>query len=357
MPFGEPAFHERTEQPTSKRREDARRKGQVARSQDLTAALLLLGSLGIHSLAGGQFMADALDAVRRGLSQASPVELTSDGALALFWGTTAAVVRLVWPFVVIPAAVAVAAQLLQTRFALSWEALTPQWSRLSPLRGIERLLSWEGLVQFLKSMLKLGAVAGVVFLTLRADWPLLVAAGPAGSHAVLTTVSRVVLDLWLGVGLAYLGLAGLDYGYRWWEHERSLRMTKDEVREETKQTEGNPLLRGRIRSLHRQRAMRRMMAEVRRADVVVRNPVHVAVALRYESARMKAPRVVGKGARLVAQRIVEIARKHGIPVLENPPLARALFRVVAVGQEVPRDLYRAVAEVLAYVYSLRGGRA
>jgi flagellar biosynthetic protein FlhB len=163
----------------------------------------------------------------------------------------------------------------------------------------------------------------------------------------------VIRDLWLMIGLAYLAIAGLDYAHKWWVHERDLRMTRQEVKDETREQEGNPLLKSRLRALHRQRAMRRMMSEVQRADVVVRNPVHYAVALKYEGGQMRAPRVVAKGARLMALRIVDVARNHRIPIVENPPLARSLYRMVAVGHEIPKELYRMVAEVLAHVYSLR----
>lgn len=357
MASADAGAEERTEQPTARRREEARREGRVAKSPDLTAALLLLGALGLHSLAGARFMADAQEALRHGLEAlAAARDLTVDGAIALGAGAIVTGLGLAWPFVAVPALVALAAQLLQTRFAFSLAALVPRWSRLDPLAGFRRLLGWHGAVELLRALLKLALVAAIAWAVLRRDWPLLLTLGGAGVESVVPALGRVVWSLWLAVGVAYLLFAGLDYGYQWWQHERRLRMTREEVREESRHTEGNPLLRGRIRSLHRQMARRRMMAEVKRADVVLRNPTHVAVALRYESGRMKAPKVVGKGARLLALRIIEVAARHGIPVVENPPLARALFRAVAVGQEIPQHLYRAVAEVLAYVYSLKGGR-
>lgn len=356
MPFDEPDGRERTEQPTGRRREEARRRGQVARSADLTAALLLLGALGVHSLGAGQFLAGSLEVFRRGLSPGPLSELTPDAAVELMVRSVATAVHLAWPLLVIPTVVAIGAHLAQTRLALSTEALAPQWSRIDPLAGFGRLVNGRSLVELLKSILKLAAVGSVAFLTLRADWPLLLTLGRGGGAATLVALGQVVWDLWLRIGLAFLLLGSLDYAYQWWQHEKRLRMTRDEVREETKQTEGDPLLRGRIRSLHRRMATRRMMTEVKRATVVLRNPTHLAVALRYAQSGMRAPKVVGKGERLVAQRIIEIARQHGIPVLENPPLARALFHLVAVGQEIPPALYRAVAEVLAYVYSLTGRR-
>lgn len=354
MAFDEPSSGERTEQPTAKRREDARRKGQVAKSADLTAAMFLLSALGASSLAGGRLVADALDAVRGGLGAASRPDLTPTAALAMFFATSATIARLAWPFVLIPAAVALGTQLVQTRMATSWEALAPQWRRVDPRHGLARLLGGTGLVEALKTVVKLAVLGGVAYVTLRAEWPLLLALRPGA--AMLVDIGKVVGDLWLRVGLAYLALAALDYGHKWWQQHKSLRMTREEVREENKELEGNPLLRSRIRALHRQQATRRMMAETKRADVVLRNPVHVAVALRYDGGQMRAPRVVAKGARLMARRIVDVAVRHGVPVIENPPLARSLFRLVAVGQEIPRELYRLVAEVLAHVYSLRDRR-
>jgi flagellar biosynthetic protein FlhB len=356
MASGESADHERTEQPTSKRREEARREGRVAKSVDLTLAVGLLGALGFHGLMAGSFLADALATVQHGLGVRLAGDFTIDGAMTLAAETGLAVARLAWPFVVLPAVVTLAVQLLQTRFVVAPKALRPQWNRLSPRQGLGRLFSWRGVVEWLKAVFKVAGVGLFAYLTVRADWPMLLTLGAGGAQTTVATLGRVVWDLWLAVGLSYLVLAGLDYAYQWWEHERSLRMTKKELREEVKHTEGNPLLRGRMRALHKQMSTRRMINEVKKADVVLRNPTHYAVALRYESARMQAPRVVAKGARLVAQRIIDVARKANVPVVENPPLTRALYRSVPVGRDIPRELYRAVAEVLAYVYALRGGR-
>ena len=353
MAFGESSGFERTEQPTPKRQEDARRKGQVARSTDLTTALLLLGALGVLSVAGGPFIVGAVAILQQALRATPHGDLGPDGGLALFSHPAVGLARQGWPFVVIPAVTAVAAQMLQTRAALSWEALGPNWSRLSPARGLARLWSGHGLVETLRTVVKVVLLGGIVYATFRADWSALLTLGQGGTEEAVGTIGRVARNLWLAVGLSYLVIAGLDYAYQLWHHQQSLRMTREEVREESKEVEGNPLLKSRVRALQRQRATRRMMADVKRADVVLRNPVHVAVALRYESGRMRAPRVVAKGARLVAGRIVETARRYGVPIVENPPLARSLFRAVAIGQEIPRDLYRTVAEVLAYVYALK----
>jgi flagellar biosynthetic protein FlhB len=347
---------ERTEQPTARRREEARGRGQVARSGDLGGAMLLLGAFGMYAFAGPTLLADLLGAFRETLLSMPARDLDAGGVVHIFRRAVMTWAPLLAPFLLAPAVVAIAANLLQTRFALAPRALAPDWGRLSPRRNLGRLLGIGGLVELAKALLKLAAVGIVAWLVVRAHWPPLVDAGPGSLGGVLALLARALADVWLWIALAYLAIAGADYGWQWWRHEQSLRMTREEVREESRQTEGNPLLRNRLRALHRVLATRKMLAEVKRADVVLRNPTHVAVALRYDGGRMRAPRVVAKGERLAALRIIDAARRHRVPVVENPPLARALYALVKLGAEIPPQLYRAVAEVLAYVYSLRAPR-
>ena len=313
---------------------------------------MLLGGLGVHALGGGYVLTEAIRQFERGLVALPSADLTINEALARCFEAALAGIRIAWPFLLVPAVIAVATGLVQSRLALSLTAVKPKWERVSPAQGLRRLLSGRGAVEVLRAIVKLVAVGAVAYLTLRADWTLLTSAGAEG--AALAGLGRVLWNLWLRIGVVFLVIAALDYGYQWWQHEKSLRMTKQEVRQESKELEGSPQLRARLRALHRQMATRRMMTEVRRADVVLRNPTHFAVAHRYDGRKMRAPRVVAKGERLLAQRIVDEAFLHGVPTVENPPLARALFKACAIGKEVPRDLYRAVAEVLAYVYALKG---
>jgi flagellar biosynthetic protein FlhB len=343
---------ERTEQPTERRREEARKEGRVPASRDLPGALVLLGGLGVHALGGGYVLTEALRHFERGLVALPSGDLSVDEALARCFDAAFATVRIAWPFLVVPAVIAAAAGLLQSRMALSLTAVKPKWERVSPAQGFRRLVSGRGAIEVLRAVLKLAAVGTVAYVTLRADWVMLTTPGAEG--AALAALGRVLWNLWLRIGLVFLLIAALDYGYQWWQHEKGLRMTKQEVRQESKDQEGSPQLRARLRAIHRQMSQRRMMSEVRKADVVLRNPIHFAVALRYDGRKMRAPRVVAKGERLLAQRIVDEAFRYGIPTVENPPLARALFKACAIGKEVPKDLYRAVAEVLAYVYALKG---
>ena len=354
MAGGERNEEERGEQPTAKRREDARKEGRYPASRDLPGALVLLGGLGVHAMAGSHLVTEAIRQFEQGLVALPTADLTLDEAMARCFAAGTAAIRIAWPFLLVPALIAVAAGLVQSRLALSLTAITPKWERIDPAQGFQRLFSGRSVMEVLRAILKLLAVAAVVYITLRADWMLLVQPGTDG--AVFTAMGRVLSDLWLRIGLVFLVIAALDYGYQVWRHEKSLRMTKQEVKQESKDQDGNPQIRARLRQLQREIAKRRMMSDVRTADVVLRNPIHYAVALRYDGRKMRAPRVVAKGERLVALRIVEQAAAHGVPVVENPPLTRALFKACAIGREVPRDLYRAVAEVLAYVYALKGRR-
>src|SRR5581483_393287 len=224
----------------------------------------------------------------------------------------------------------------------------------APLLALQRLFSLHGLIELAKTLLKAALVAFVLYQVYTESVPELLALAAGDLRASAAQLGALALRLGVTVGAALLGLGILDYGYQRWEFVRSSRMTKDELREEFKQTEGNPQIKSRIRALQRKIASRRMMQEVPKADVVITNPTHLAVALAYRAGEMSAPRVVAKGADAVAQRIKEIAREHEVPVLEDKPLARALYAAVEIGTEIPIELFQAVAEVLAYIYALKG---
>lgn len=250
--------------------------------------------------------------------------------------------------------VGVASSLLQTGFVFATQPLTPDLSRLNPLAGLRRLVSLRSLVEMVKAGLKLVVVGWVAFVVLRDRATDMMGLLGGDLRATAAVPFWAVFDLALRVGLIFLALAVFDFVYQRWEQEKRLRMTREELREELKRTEGDPLIRSRIRQRQRALASRRMMAAVPRATVVIINPVHVAVALEYRPEVMAAPRVTAKGQRLIAERIKEIAREYKVPIVENPPLAQALFQAVEIGQAIPGALYQAVAEVLAFIYRLRG---
>jgi flagellar biosynthetic protein FlhB len=253
-------------------------------------------------------------------------------------------------------AIGVAVTLAQTGPMWAGKRLGLDLSRLNPMAGLGRLFSGRGLMELARALLKLGVVGWAAYSYLRAQWEPLLLLGQTGLAAAVTGWSELALGLGLRVGSAYLALAAADYGYQRWSLMRSLRMTREEIKEDLKSTEGDPLLRGRIRQQQRRIARQRMLSRVPKADVVITNPTHFAVALQYDRHSMPAPRLVAKGAGSLAQRINDAAREHHVAIVENPPLGRGLYRSVEVDQEVPPELYVAVAEVLAFVYSLKAGR-
>ncbi|MFO1406064.1 MAG: flagellar biosynthesis protein FlhB [Steroidobacteraceae bacterium] len=344
---------ERTEQPTERRLREARERGQVPRSRELDATLVLLAAT-LALLAFSPFLVrHAAGLMRAGLAP-DPRALLDAGALgsALRHGALTGVVAVL--AIGVPAALAALAAPLGVGGAVfSAEALRPDLGRLDPAAGLRRLFGLRGLAEAAKALVKLAVVGGAAALLLSHLLPRIAALGAADvAQGVAEGAWMVVLCL-LALSAA-LGLVALvDVPYQIWNHRRGLRMTREEVREEIKETEGRPEVRGRIRQLQQERARRRMMQEVPKADVVVVNPTHFAVALRYESGRVRAPRVVARGRELVAARIREIAELHRVPVFESPPLARALYFATEVGEEIPAGLYTAVAKVLAWVYRTR----
>jgi len=352
--MAEDSFAERTEKATPKRREEARKKGRVARSREIPSALVLLAGLsGLYF--SGSFMVQHLRSfMTRSLGQIGTLTLDGAGVQALGYEFVGSLLLILAPVLVAVTGVSLLSNYLQVGGLFAVELVKPDFGRINPLKGFGRLFSKQALVELLKSIFKLTIVGFVVHSTLRNEVVqilLLTGEDPGG---LLRFISNVSFSLFLKAGLAILLLSGLDYAFQRWTYEKELRMTKQEMKEEFKQVEGDPLIKSRIRSIQRELARRRMMAEVPKADVVITNPIHLAVALSYRSKEMEAPQVVAKGAGFVAERIKEIARSHGIPILENKPLAQVLFKTVEMGQTIPVALYQAVADVLAYVYRLKG---
>lgn len=347
---------EKREAPTQRRREQARRRGQVFRSVELSGAITLLVVFGALHFLAPAITVEVATWTRRFLSEPVRDWTMADlqamaGSAALLWA------RVSLPLLALGAALALGLGLLQTGFAFSGAGLVPKFSHLSPVRGFQRIFSLRSTVEFIKSMLKLAVLTAIAFLTIRdaaLSFPLLVELDPAASA---TTVAGWVDRLGWRTGLAFVALAAGDFFYQRWEHERNLRMTRGEVREEAKEMEGDPQIRGQRRRRQRELARQRMIQEVARAQVVVTNPDHFAVALRYDPEKEATPMVVAKGKGYLAQRIKEAARRHAVTVVEDPPLARALYRAVEVGRPIPEELYQAVAEVLAFVWRLKGYRA
>jgi flagellar biosynthesis protein FlhB len=353
--MAESSGQERTERATAKRRQEARRRGQVALSREIPSAFILLTVLGVFYFFGSGVFDRCrvlVSGIFRNLHTLRVANTADAAALAAELFQTA-VVLLVPVFLPILAA-GFLANVAQIGFEAHAEAMAPKFSKLNPLSGIKRLASLRSLVELVKSILKILFVGGIAYAVVSGylkEFPALVR---YDLDAVWGFMHRAAFKIIFYVCLAMILLAVLDYLYQRWQYEQSLKMTKQEIKDERKQSEGDPAVKARIRSLQRQTAYHRMLAEVPGADVVITNPTHLAVALKFRPEEMPAPKVVAIGADYIAERIRDAAREHGVPILENKPLAQALYKLTDLGDFVPVDLYRAVAEVLAYVYRLKG---
>ena len=344
---------ERTERATPRRRQKALEKGQVALSQEVNSALVLLAGFGVL-IAGIGFMGRTLGANSRYLfAQGYIFALDDPGTLReIALANLEVMLTALAPVLLGVMVVALAANLLQVGWHVNPQALAFRWENINPANGLKQVFSRQALFELAKNLVKIVLISLLAWWTIHALGPRLMSisllpvdgAARAGWRAVAALVFRLVAFMAV--------LAALDWAWQRWRYEESLKMTLQEVKEENKDVEGDPQIKARIRALQLEAARKRMLAEVPRADVVVTNPTHFAVALKYDQGDV-APRVVAKGKDLVAQTIKRIAREHRVPVIENKPLARALHREVEVGAYIPDALYRAVAEVLAYVYRLK----
>ncbi len=344
---------------TPKRREEARKKGQVARSSEFGAALTLLAVvLTLHALLPGE---GGLSLLRdlQSTFQFSPHDSAFTFTTVHQWHTRALgwEAKIVLPVLLLAVALGLVSGVGQVGFAVTPEALAPQWNRVNPATGLKRLLSTRGSVEALKGLLKMGLVGGVCYNTLRGgieSGELLRTMGEPLTE-VVSVVGGLIWTLGLRVSVILMILAVADYAYQKYEFEKSLKMSLTEIKQEAKQSDGDPQIKAKIRRLQREMAKRRMMQDVPKADVVVTNPTHYAVALTYDGGG-SAPKVVAKGRDEVAARIREIARENKVPLVENKPLARTLYSTVEIGREIPADLFEAVAQVLAFVYRTYGRR-
>ena len=355
--MAEESDQERSLPATPRRLEQAREEGQVARSRELSTALLLLAASGAALWAGpavgGWFGA----LLRRGLAFDQAAAFDMPTALSRAGGLAVDAFSAVLPVLVLLAAVAIAAPLALGGWLFTFKPLEPDLQRLSPGRWLRQVFSMHGVTELSKSLAKAALVSAAALATawgFREEIALLLS---ARADDAIAHAARIAGMGFLAAAGAMLLIAAFDVPAQIWQHRKGLRMRADEVRREMKETEGDPQLKQRVRSQQREMARRRMMADVPGADVVVTNPQHYAVALAWKEDSMRAPRVVAKGADLVAARIREIAQANGVPVLEAPPLARALHRHAEIGDDIPAALYAAVAQVLAWTYALRAGRA
>jgi flagellar biosynthetic protein FlhB len=347
---------ERSEEATQQRREDFRKRGQVAQTRELSSVLLLFSSVLLIWMTSRFFFTQIYEVFNQSLGETLVAAVRQGDALHILSFAVGKMALIIVPIMVLFWLVGFCSSLLQIGFIYNEEALQIRWDRLDPVSGFKRLLSLKALIEGGKSILKVSLILGITYMLLRKQINLLPHLMDFSVGQILAFLGELLTRLLGGVGTFMLALAAIDYFYQRWDLEQEMRMTKQEVKEEVKSREGDPMIRARIKRIQRDLAGKRMMEDVPKADVIVTNPTHLAIALKYDET-MAAPRVIAKGADLVAQKIREIAREHGIPIVENKPLARTMFKTLKIGATIPRELYTAVAEVLSYVYRLKRKKA
>ncbi len=345
---------EKTEKASPKRKQDERKKGNIFLSQEVVTIVTLLATFYCLKIMMA-FIVETLESSIKyftGLA-ATMTELTYSNLgdflinLIIVFAKTAMIPLLVCGFA------AIISTMLQTKMLFSTKAFSFKAERIDPLKGLKKLFSKRSLVELLKSLLKITVVLYVVYSVIKTEVFLMPRMMDMSFIQAFSKTGSIIMSIVLKASIVFIFVAGADYLYQWWEYEKNLRMSKQEVKDEYKQTEGDPQIKSRMKSMQQQRARRRMMQNVPTADVVIRNPTHFAVAIKYDQEMHRAPRVVAKGMDSLALRIVAKAQESGVYVMENKPLARALYDSVDLDGEIPERFYRAIAEVLAFVYSLK----
>jgi flagellar biosynthetic protein FlhB len=340
----------KTEKATPKRKQEARERGQVSRSVEVNSAVILLAALLTFRYVG-PYMMDSLGNLTVFAYQNMGISFGMENVYSYGIFYMWQVFKIIAPLLGIILLVGLAANYFQVGVLFSLKPLTPKISNVNPMTGLQRLFSRRSMVEFFKALLKLIIIGWIGYDGVKNALPQLVPAMDMAGTEALQFVGLLTLKILNRIILALIVLAILDHFYQKWEYEDGLKMTKQEIRDEFRQSEGDPMIKARIRQIQREMARRRMFEAIPKADVIITNPTHIAVALQYKDG-MQAPMVLAKGERVIAERIREMGRKHHIPIVENPPLARSLFKSCPVGAPISPDLFEAVAEVLAFVYRM-----
>lgn len=345
---------EKTEKATPKKRSDARKKGQVVKSAEISGASILLFTFLILMTFSNFYKERIVRLFTDIFMNRLSMEVNIENVMALMMRYGIEVMLLLAPVLIVAYLVALLVNYMQVGFLLIGEGLKPKLEKLDPIKGFKNIFSLRSLVEFAKSILKMTIIGYLVYSTIIQYKSDIAALSHFSLDAILHFAASITLSLGVKIAVALMVLAIFDYIYQKYDNEKKLRMSKQDIKDEYKKMEGDPLIKGKIRERQRRMAMQRMMQEVPNADVIITNPTHFAVALKYEGSEMEAPQIIAKGQDYVALRIKEIAKEHGVITMENKPLARALFQRAEIGDAIPADLFQAVAEVLAYVYKLKG---
>ncbi|WP_075980913.1 flagellar biosynthesis protein FlhB [Bacillus massilinigeriensis] len=344
---------EKTEKATPKKRQDARKKGQVAKSQDINTAVGLLAVFLFLLFASGYLRERIVNLFRYPFQEYMLMEITANNIQIVFLDILQQLALLLGPILLVALIAGVASNYMQVGFLFSAEAIQFKLEKINPISGFKRIFSMRAIVELLKSILKISFVGFVTFIVLwtRKEEILILSQKSIGD--IMATLANLTVQMGLFASGALLFLSLLDYLYQKYDFEKNIRMSKQDIKDEYKNSEGDPLIKSKIKQRQREMAMRRMMQEVPNADVVITNPTHYAIALKYDENKLEAPYVVAKGVDFMAQKIKLIAKENDVMTVENRPLARALYSQVEVGDAIPEEFFKAVAEILAYVYKTK----
>ena len=340
--MAEDSSQEKSEAPSEKKRDDARKKGNVAKSTEVNSVFVLLSAIFLLRLIGPWIQDELITHIREYFALCSTgTEMSMQRLIELSQGALFLLIKIVLPFAGAIMLAGVMANIVQIGLLFTWEPITPKLEKINPLSGLKRIF-------------KISIIGYIAYITIKGNYDVLVVLADASVAAIWQFILTSAYDIFVRTALVMLAIAVADYGYQRYEHEKKLKMSHQEIKEERKQMDGDPHVKARIRSLQREMSRRRMMDQVPKASVVVTNPTHIAIALQYDPEQSDAPIVVAKGVDFIAQKIKKIAQEHNIPLHEDKPLARAMYDKVEVGEPIPEEFFMAIAEVMAYVYKLKG---
>ncbi|MDP4164129.1 MAG: flagellar biosynthesis protein FlhB [Bacillota bacterium] len=344
---------EKTESATPKKRQDARKKGQTAKSQDINTAVVLLAVFTYLMIAGNYLKTGIFSFFKNSFQDSITMEITEQNVMKLFISIVKELTMYLGPIMLVAMIAGVASNFLQVGVIFSMEAIQPKLEKINPISGFKRIFSMRAIVELVKSILKIGFIGAVTFSVLWAKMSVILSLAEKPVGTALATIGSLSVQMGLYASGSLLFLALLDFLYQKYDFEKSIRMSKQDIKDEYKTSEGDPLIKSKIKQRQREMAMRRMMQDVPTADVVITNPTHFAVVIKYDEEKGDAPYVVAKGADFLAQKIKMIAKENEVTTIENRPLARALYSQTEVGATIPEEFFKAVAEILAYVYRLK----
>jgi flagellar biosynthetic protein FlhB len=351
-----PGGGDKTEKATPKKRQDARKKGQVFQSREISSAMVLMFVFVTLRIFGSSIYSEISNYMKKVLTEYPKMDnfYMPDILLRTFIDIVLVFFRTTAPVLLVALLAGLIISYAQVGFLFTLETLKPKFDRINPLSGFKRLFSMRSIVELLKAILKISIIGYVAYAYMSSQAVTFLSLMDMDIMNIAVFIGITSLNIAIRICFVLIILGIFDFAYQWWEHEKNLKMTKQEIKEEYKQTEGNPEIKAKIKQTQRQMSMRRMMQEIPKADVVITNPTHFACALKYDSEVSPAPTLIAKGQDYLAMRIKEVAKECRIEIVENKPLARSIYDNVEIGKAIPPELYQAVAEVLAFVYNLKG---